>query len=127
MLTAHGRTPEQMIDELMLVGRENPGPRCHLHGQLLWVHQDHFDFLVTRNGKSREIKVPQSVCRYERDSSSTALIEIAAELAEALELTDFVLTEDEVERRREAVREFNAPLASRTPDRKPETVSGIRI
>jgi hypothetical protein len=119
-------TPQEVIAELTgMTGVENI-ETVYLHGSLKWVHADHYDFVLRKNGRSIDVKLLQSVTSYERDSDTTALIALPRAFAEAVELTDFILSEDEVATKQDHVAVFNTPR--HLQPRKPvESIGGIRI
>ena len=127
MLIDRRMTPQEVIDDLMRVDLIENVEKCHLYGQIAWVHEHHYDFVVLKGDRSEKIRVLQSVASYERDSYDTALIEIPIGLAETLGVAEFILTPAEVEKRKGDIAQYNAPHLPETTTKKPERIGSIRI
>jgi len=98
-----------------------------LHGSLNRIDTTFFEMTFKQAGETVTLRFPHSTTCYERDGDDTALIKITAGLAIALGVERFILTESELERKREAIARFNVPLIVSRVEKKPEKVGNVRI
>lgn len=117
-----------IIDELMLVEPGTAQETVFVHGAVSWVAVGYFDICLTAGTRKKDIRFLSSLIKYQLDSPCTALVEIPKGLVDAFHLSDFVLDEAALAKRRKHVDEYNAPkLMPSAPERKPERIGSVRI
>lgn len=126
-LISNGMTPQEAISQLLGTDITQSNVKVFIYAGDIKPYGEHVDVVARKDRATKKVRFIQKTVERHADSADTALIEFPEGFVEALGLQNFVLDQDEIDRRMKTVEIFNKPRLAPAPPYKSVRIGNVRI